>query len=64
MHVFIERTKEKKNLTFKGTVAQLLAQLKVNPETVLVSRNNELLTDTDNVTSEDKIEILSVVSGG
>ena len=64
MRVFIERTNEKKTVSFEGTVAQLLAQLRVNPETVLVSRNNELLTDTDSLASEDDVQILSVVSGG
>ncbi|MBS3138139.1 MoaD/ThiS family protein [Candidatus Woesearchaeota archaeon] len=64
MHVFVERTNEKKTLLFKGTVEQLLSQLRINSETVLVSRNNELLTETDVLTPEDNIQILSVVSGG
>lgn len=64
MHVFIERTNEMKAISFQGTVAQLLAELRVNPETVLVSRNNELLTDTDKLQLDDAIELLSVVSGG
>ncbi|HLC19438.1 MAG TPA: MoaD/ThiS family protein [Candidatus Nanoarchaeia archaeon] len=64
MHVFVERTKEKKTVSFKGTVAQLLSQLHINSETVLVSRNNELLTETDVLAQEDNIQILSVVSGG
>lgn len=64
MKVFIERTKEEHELQFSGTVRQLLNELKINPEVVLVSRNNELLTDTDKVTGKDSIKILSVVSGG
>mgnify|MGYP001609814284 CR=1 FL=1 len=64
MHVFFERTNERKTISFEGTVAQLLSHLHVNPEVVLVSRNKELLTDADALASDDTVQILSVVSGG
>ncbi len=64
MKIFIERTKEEKELQFEGTVAGLLRKLRINSEAVLVSRNNELLTKTDKIKKTDVIKILSVVSGG
>ena len=64
MHIYIERSKEKKNIDFTGTVAALLNHLNINSEAVLVSRNNELLTEDDVIESADNIQILSVVSGG
>lgn len=64
MKLFIERSNQEKEITFEGTVSELLKHIKVNPETVLVSRNDELLTDTDIVSSPDIVKILSVVSGG
>ncbi|MBI3052191.1 MoaD/ThiS family protein [Candidatus Woesearchaeota archaeon] len=51
-------------MKFKGTVAELLEQLKINKGTVLVTRDNELLTSDEKVEDADEIRILSVISGG
>ncbi len=64
MHVFIERTGEQKAVEFTGTIAALLKKLGVNPETVIVSRNGELLVQEDSLDNADQIKIHSVVSGG
>ena len=53
------------NLTTNATtVKDLLVELAVNSETVLVTRNNEILTEDELLNNDDTIEILSVVSGG
>jgi len=53
------------NIDFNGSsVGQLLKQLKINPETVLVVRNNEVITEKENLRDKDAVEILSVISGG
>jgi sulfur carrier protein ThiS len=49
---------------FKGKVKALLVKTGHNPETVLVTRENELLTEDDTVQDTDKIEFRSVISGG
>jgi sulfur carrier protein ThiS len=64
MKVFVERTQENKEINFKGAVKELLQTLQINPETVIVSKNNELVTVTDIVGENDSIKILSVISGG
>lgn len=64
MEIFIERTKTTKKLVFKGTVQTLLKKLGLNPGTVLVTRNNVLLTEADTVKNTDNLKILSVISGG
>lgn len=64
MDVFIERTKTKLSLSYTGNVRGLLAHLKLNPETVLVVRDNELITEDEKVKKNDSINILSVISGG
>ncbi len=64
MKVFIERANRWKELSFEGTVAELLEKLELNPEAVLVARNNELVTAGEIVFQADEIKILSVVSGG
>lgn len=64
MEVIIEKNKESKKIEFDGTVNNLLKKLKINSETVITIRNNELLTEEDIVNNYDTIKILSVVSGG
>lgn len=45
-------------------VRELLSELGINPETVLVIRGGELLTQDAEVRDTDEIEIRPVVSGG
>lgn len=63
MDVFIERTRESKSIS-ASSVSDLLSQLSINPETVLVTKNDELVTEEETLSSEDKVKILSVISGG
>ncbi|MBU0757959.1 MAG: MoaD/ThiS family protein [Nanoarchaeota archaeon] len=49
---------------FKGKVMNLLKELGINPETVVVTKDNELITEEDILDDSDEIRILSVVSGG
>lgn len=64
MKLFVERENFTKQLRFSGTVSKLLRQLKLNPATVLVSRNNNLVTEDDVLKDSDEVKILSVISGG
>ncbi len=64
MDVFIERANKKLTLTYQGKVKGLLEHLKLNPDTVLVTRNNELITEEEKLKNGDSIRILSVISGG
>ena len=63
--LFIERDNSTQNILFdKSTVLELLRHLKINPETVIVVRNNEVITEKELLQDKDKIELLSVISGG
>ena len=64
MNVFIE--KENKQLVLKKncTGLELLKKLKINPDTVLLVKNNEIVLPEENLSKTDDIKILSVVSGG
>lgn len=64
MKVFIERENKNKQIKFNGTVSQLLHQLKLNSSTVLVAKNNTLVTEGDKLSDNDEVKILSVISGG
>ena len=45
-------------------VADLLKKLNINPVTVIVSRNSELILEDEKLKNGDEIRILSVISGG
>lgn len=63
MKVYIEKTRETKELE-ASTVKELLTKLKINPTTVIVIKNNELVTENEKITNKDQIKLLSVISGG
>ncbi|HLC85928.1 MAG TPA: MoaD/ThiS family protein [Candidatus Nanoarchaeia archaeon] len=63
MKVFIERTNEHREVKAE-TVRELLELLEINPTTVIVARNNELVIDNTKLNRRDSIKILSVISGG
>mgnify|MGYP005629561403 FL=1 len=63
--IFNEKDRTTTTLDFdKSTVEDLLTHLNINSGTVLVTRNNEILTEDELLNNDDTIEILSVVSGG
>jgi sulfur carrier protein len=64
MKLYIQKTQERKELKFKGDVEQLLSTLKINPESVIVTRNGELVLEDEKLDDKDEVEILQVVSGG
>jgi len=54
------KTVKVKNLQVK----KILEELKINPTIVIVTRNNELITEDAILSENDKIKILPVISGG
>ncbi len=66
VNVFID--KKNKNMAIElnkaSTIYDLLKKLSINPVTVIVSRNNELVLEDEKLNNNDKIRILSVISGG
>jgi sulfur carrier protein len=64
MEAFIEKEGKTKSVKFSGKVKRLLKELKINPETVIIIRNNALITTEDTLKNNDEIKILSVISGG
>ena len=64
MKVFIEIQNKSRELKFSGTVSKLLQLLKINPETVIVAKNSELVTEDEKLKDSDEVRLLSVISGG
>lgn len=63
--LFIERNNNTQNIDFNGiTVRELLTSQHINPETVIVVRKGEVLIEKEILYDNDKVELLSVISGG
>ena len=63
--IFNERENTTTKHTFsKNSVWELLSVLGINPETVLVVRNGEVITEQETLHDKDQLKILSVISGG
>ena len=64
--VFIDRENKNTKLELENnaSVADLLKKLSINPVTVIVSRNNELILEDEKLNDNDELKILSVISGG
>ena len=66
VRIFVDRNNLDKTVELdnKSTVSDLLKELKINPVTVIVSRNNELILEDEKLNNNDEIKILSVISAG
>ena len=64
--VFIDSKNKniKLELNSNSIVSDLLRKLDINPVTVIISRNNELILEDEKLNNNDEIKILSVISGG
>ena len=64
--VFVDRENLNRIIEFENNakVSDLLKNLNINPVTVIVSRNNELILEDEKLSNNDEIKILSVISGG
>ena len=66
INVFFDREDKKEGMELKekSSVGELLSFLKINPVTVLVVKNKEIVLQDELLSNNDEIKILSVVSGG
>ncbi len=60
---------EKENQTLRvdtnsSTVKELLKELNINSETVIITRNDDVLLLDNELNDNDTINLLSVISGG
>jgi len=64
--VSVDRNNTNKTLELdnEASVMDLLKKININPVTVIVSRNNELILEDEKLNDKDEIKILSVISGG
>lgn len=55
---------KKLDLGKKASVRDALGELRINPETVLVKRKDEIMLGSEKLKENDEIEIIRIVSGG
>jgi len=66
INVFFDRENKEKtvDLDLNSSVKDLLTKMNINPVTVIVSKDNTILTEDEKVNENDKIKLISVISGG
>ncbi|MBS3136430.1 MoaD/ThiS family protein [Candidatus Woesearchaeota archaeon] len=64
MKIFIEKEGKQLELSKECKGHELLAELKINPTTVILVRNGEVTLPEETLSNKDDIVIISVVSGG
>lgn len=47
-----------------SSVKELLKKISINPTTIIVTRNKEVIDEDAKLNDDDKLELLSVISGG
>ena len=63
INVFLER-EDKEEIVNASSFDELFDKLKVDKNTVLITRDNELITEDEKLNDGDEIKLLSVISGG
>lgn len=66
VRIYIDRENRNKTIELENNlkVKNLLEKLGINPVTVIVSRNSELILEDEKLNDNDELRILSVISGG
>ncbi len=64
MKITLEREKKEIEIKFSGTVNKLLLRLHINPETVIVVKNEIIVVGDERLSNSDAILLVSVISGG
>jgi sulfur carrier protein ThiS len=60
----LQGRKHRLELRAKAKAIDAVKKLGVNPETVLVKRKKEIITDDETLENNDELEIIKIVSGG
>ena len=66
INVFYDRENKEKTIDLdeNSSVKDLLTKMNINPVTVIVSKDNNILTEDEKLNDKDKIKLISVISGG
>jgi len=66
INVFYDRENKEKTIELanNSSVKDLLAKMKINPVTVIVSKHDNIIPEDEKLKDKDNIRLISVISGG
>ena len=66
INVFYDRENKEKTIELanNSSVKDLLAKMKINPVTVIVSKSDNIIQEDEKLEDKDTIRLISVISGG
>ena len=66
INVFFDRENKEQSIQLdeNSSVKDLLNKMNINPVTVIVSKDNNIILGEENLNDNDKLQIISVISGG
>lgn len=66
INVFYNREDKEKTIELddNSSVKDLLNKMKINPVTVIVSKDDNIVSEEEQIKDNDNIKIISVISGG
>ena len=64
--VFFDRENRNESIELEdeSLVSNILEKFNINPVTVIIAKNDEVVTKEEKLNNNDEIKILSVLSGG
>ncbi|MFC2016536.1 MoaD/ThiS family protein, partial [Chloroflexota bacterium] len=64
--VFYDRENKQKTIELanNSSAKDLLVKMKINPITVIVSKDDAIITEDEKLKDKDNIRLISVISGG
>jgi len=64
--VYYDRENKEKTIEIDENISvkELLKKMNINPVTVIVSKNNNIILEDEQLKDKDDIKIISVISGG
>ena len=64
MNIYIEKNNEQLVLKKKLSGSELLRELKINPSSIILVKNDFIVLEDEILEENDNVKILSVISGG
>ena len=66
INVFYDRENKEKTIELdeNSSVKDLLTKMNINPVTVIVSKDDNIILENEKLNDKDKIKLISVISGG
>ena len=66
INIFYDRENKEKTIEIdeNSSIKDLLNKMNINPVTVIVSKDDNIILENEKLNDKDKIKLISVISGG